>query len=180
MIRSLALAALSFGTASAVWGASSPATDAQWESYFARWANDQTTTPQAVEDFYADRVSYYGHEMTPAEVYQDKLYLLRLWPVRSYHVEPGTVATNCTDDNNTCLVTLVMDYLSGNPSLRTGVQGATTVSLVLVRVAGHMKIERENGVPLLRSNCKLTGADWRQKSNWQCSPSYFPNVANRD
>ena len=92
MLRSLAAAALSLGVACA-WGASSPATDAQWEGYFNVWAKDQTATPQAVQQFYANRVNYYGHEMTPAEVYQDKLHLIRLWPMRRYQVAPGTVAT---------------------------------------------------------------------------------------
>jgi hypothetical protein len=80
MLRSLAAAALfSLGSAYA-WGASSPAMHAHWDSYFSVWANDATATPQAVEKFYANRVNYYGREMTPAEVYRDKLYLIQRWP----------------------------------------------------------------------------------------------------
>jgi hypothetical protein len=100
-------------------------------------------------------VNYYGREMTPAEVYQDKLYLIRRWPIRTYHVVPGSVATSCNGDHDGCQVTLVLDFQSENPALRIGVQGKTTVSLVLSRQGGQMKIERENGVPLLRSSCKL-------------------------
>ncbi len=177
MLRSLAATTLVFGAASA-WGASLPATDAQWEGYFALWARDGTATPQAVEEYYASRVNYYGHEMTPAEVYQDKLHLMRLWPIRSYHVAPGTVATKCSQDDNTCAVTLVMDYLSGNPALGAGVQGATTVSLVLTRQGGQMKIERESGVPLLRSSCKVAALGWGQRSHWRCSASYLPPLPN--
>ena len=173
MLRSLAAAALSLG-ASCAWGASSPATDAQWERYFAVWAKDGTATPQVVEEFYASRVNYYGHEMTPAEVYQDKLHLIRLWPIRTYHVAPGTVVTRCSEDNNRCDTTLVLDWQSANPAHRIGAQGATTVSLALTRQGGQMKIERESGVPLVRSSCKLAAPDWRQGSNWQCSAYYFP------
>jgi hypothetical protein len=177
MLRSLAAAALLFEAACA-WGASPPATDAQWESYFALWAKDETATPHAVEEYYATRVNYYGHEMTPAEVYRDKLHLTQLWPIRNYHVAPGTVVTKCSQDGNTCAVTLVMDYLSGNPALGIGVQGATTVSLMLTRQGGMMKIERETGVPLLRSSCKVAALDWGQRSHWRCSASYFPPLPN--
>ena len=174
MLRSLAAAALlSLGSAYA-WAASSPETDAQWESYFSVWANDGTATPQAVEKFYASRVNYYGREMTPAEVYQDKSYLIRRWPIRAYHVVPGSVIALCSEDHDSCQVTLVMDFRSENPALGVGVQGETTVSLLLARQGGQMKIERENGVPLLRSSCRLVAPDWRQKSNWRCSAFQFP------
>ncbi len=155
MLRSLTAAAL-FSLASAcAWGASSSAEDAYWDSYFSVWANDATATPQAVEKFYANRVNYYGHEMTRAQVYQDKLYLIRRWPIRSYHVVPGSVGVSCSDDHNSCQVTVVMDFRSENPALGVGVQGETTVSLSLIRQDGQMKIEREYGVPLLRSSAAL-------------------------
>lgn len=170
MLRSLTAAAL-FSLASAcAWGASSSAEDAYWDSYFSVWANDATATPQAVEKFYANRVNYYGHEMTRVQVYQDKLYLIRRWPIRSYHVVPGSVGVACSDDHNSCQVTVVMDFRSENPALGVGVRGETTVSLSLIRQDGQMKIEREYGVPLLRSSCKLMSPDWRQTSNWRCSP----------
>jgi hypothetical protein len=173
MLRSLAAAALSLASAYA-WAASLPATDAQWQSYFSLWANNATATPEAVEEFYSSRANYYGHEMTPAEVYQDKLHLIRLWPIRAYHVAPGTVATSCSENRDRCEVTLVLDYLSENPALRIGVQGETTVSLELVKEGDQIKIDRENGVPLLRSRCRLMGSDWRQKSDWRCSAYRYP------
>ena len=170
MLRSVTAVALFWLASACAWAAPSPANDAYWDSYFSIWANNATASPQAVEKFYANRVSYYGHEMTPAEVYQDKLYLIRRWPVRSYHVVPRSVATVCGDNHDSCQVTLVMDFWSANPALGVGVQGETTVSLSLIREGDDMKIDRENGVPLLRSSCKLMGPDWRQKSSWRCSP----------
>jgi len=148
--------------------------DAQWGHYFSLWANDATASPQAVERFYASRVNYYGREMTNADVYRDKLYLMRLWPIRAYNVAPGTVVTSCSEDNSRCQVTLVLNFLSENPARGIGVQGETTVSLALVRENGEMKIERENGVPLVRSSCRLTGPNWRVSSNWRCSAFHFP------
>ena len=176
MLRNLAAAAF-FPLASAyAWGASPPATDAKWDSYFSVWANDVTATPEAVEKFYATRVNYYGREMTQAKVYQDKSYLIRRWPVRTCHVVPGSVSTSCSEDESRCQVTLVMDFQSENPALRTGVQGETAVSLSLIRQDAQMKIERENGVPLLRSSCKLVAPDWRQKSDWRCAAFQFPSL----
>jgi hypothetical protein len=173
MLRSLIAAAFLLGSAYA-YGASSPATDARWESYLSVWANNGTATLQAVEEFYASRVNYYGREMTPAEVYQDKMHLIRLWPIRTYHLVPGTVASSCSENNDRCEVTLVMDFQSENPALGIGVRGETTVSLALVKQGGRMKIERESGVPLLRSSCKLAAPEWRQKANWRCSPFQLP------
>jgi hypothetical protein len=49
MLRSLLAAAFSLGSAYA-YGASSPATDAHWESYLSVWANNGTATLQAVEE----------------------------------------------------------------------------------------------------------------------------------
>ena len=54
-------------------------------------------------------------------------------------VAPGTVVSRCGEDNNRCDVTLALDRRSANPALRTGVQGATTVSLALTRQGGQMK-----------------------------------------
>jgi hypothetical protein len=173
MLRGLTAVALSLALTCTCWGASSPATDARWDSYFAVWANDATAMPQTVEKFYASRVSYYGREMTLAEVYQDKLHLIRLWPVRAYHVAPGSVSTSCSEDNSRCQTTLVLDWLSANPALGVGAQGATTVSLVSTKQGGQIKIKRESGVPLLRSSCKLVGGNWSQKSDWRCSPYQF-------
>ena len=173
MLRNLAAAGLLSAACVPAW-ASAPETDAQWERYFSVWANDGTATPGAVEKFYAGRVNYYGHEMTPAEVYRDKSYLMRLWPVRSYHVRPGTVRSSCSGDNNNCQVTLALDFLSGNPARGDGVLGVATLSLALTRQDGEMKIERENGVTVLRSSCRLQGSDWRLESSWQCSPFHFP------
>ena len=176
MFRSLAATALSLASACA-WAASTPTTDAQWQSYLSVWANDGTASPEAVERFYASRVNYYGREMTPGEVYRDKSYLIRQWPARTYRVVPGSVATSCSADKNSCEVTLVMDYRSANPVEGIGVEGETTVSLELIKQDGRMKIDRENGVSLMRSSCRLASPDWRQKSNWRCSAYRVPSIS---
>jgi len=174
MLRNLAAAALVSLASSATWGAASPVTDAQWDNYFTVWANDASATPQAVEHFYASRVNYYGREMTSAEVYQDKVYLMRQWPIRTYRVRPGTVMTSCSENHDRCQVSLALDFLSANPARGVGAQGVASISFLLSGSEGQMKIERENGVTVLRSSCALSGADWRQQSNWRCSDYYFP------
>ncbi|MBV9288301.1 MAG: hypothetical protein JO288_10855 [Hyphomicrobiales bacterium] len=174
MLRYLAATALISLASSAAWGTSSPETDAQWDRYFSVWANEGTATPQAVEKFYANRVNYYGREMTLAEVYRDKLYLMRQWPARAYTVRPGTVQASCSENHDSCRVTLALDFLAANPDRRIGVQGTVTLSLLLANLAGQMKIEDENGVTVLRSSCMLSSSDWRQMSNWQCSNFHFP------
>jgi hypothetical protein len=174
MLRNLAAATLFSLASGAAWGASSPETDAQWDRYFSVWANGGTATPQAVEKSYASRVNYYGRDMTSADVYRDKLYLMHQWPVRAYHVRAGTAQTSCSEDNARCRVTLVLDFLSANPARRIGVQGVASLSLQLAGPDGQMKIERETGVTVLRSSCTLSSSDWRQQSNWRCAPFHFP------
>ena len=60
--------------------------------------------------------------MRRSGVYQDKLYLMRQWPVRSYHVVRGTVSTLCSDDKVNCQLAPVLDFVLANPTLdmRTG------------------------------------------------------------
>jgi hypothetical protein len=154
--------------------ASTPEIDARTNAYFAIWANDATVTPQAVEKFYATRVDYYGQSLSREEVYRNKLYLIGLWPHRTYRVEPGSVLTSCDAGKSRCQITAVLDYQSVNPARLIGTQGATTVSLSLVRQDGLLKIERESGVPLKRSTCTLRAPDWTQLSNWHCSAYQFP------
>ena len=175
MLRSLVAVGLLLTSAEA-WPASSPRTDAAAERYFAIWANNATVTPESVERYYAARVNYYGREMSPAEVYASKMYLVRSWPVRIYHVRPGSVITSCSEDKLRCETTLLLDWQSANPARHVGTQGETTFTLGCIEQGGRMKIERESGVPLATSTCQLLAPDWHQKSNWTCSAYKFPPV----
>ena len=83
---------------------------------FLRLGERRDRYAQAVEKFYADIVNYYGWEMTQAEVYQDKSYLIRRWPDRTCPVVPGSVSTSCSEDESRCQVTLVIDFQSESPS----------------------------------------------------------------
>ena len=51
--------------------------------YFAIWDSDAAVNLPAVENLYASRVDYYGHPMTPAQIYFDKLNYIRKWPFRN-------------------------------------------------------------------------------------------------
>ena len=151
-------------------------TEAELQAYFALWASNETVTPKIVAQHYARRVDYYGQVLTQDGVYRNKKYLIGLWPYRKYSVQPGSVSKNCDLEQNTCQITVILNWQSINPSRLEGTQGATTVTLGLIREDGVLKIERESGVPLVRSVCKLLNPNWVDSSNWRCSAFGFPSL----
>ncbi len=149
---------------------SSPPDERELNAYFGVWADDQSIKPDVIDRYYSTRVDYYGQLLTLKELYRNKLSLVRLWPYRQYTVEPGSVLRSCNADRTRCDLNLILNWRAINPFQSRGTEGSTTVSLTMVYEDGRMKIRRENGVPILRSNCKLLGSDWTDKSSWTCTP----------
>lgn len=140
---------------------SSRDTDARMDAYFAIWSNNASVTREAVDALYARQVDYYGRSMSRANVYHNKQYLIRLWPDREYRVEPGSVSKTCDAAADRCQVTAILDWKAANSVRAVGTQGATTLVLGLSRENGVLKIDRESGVPVARSTCRLGSESWR-------------------
>ena len=134
---------------SAVPAAAAPASRAaHMDAYLAIWARNDAIDPATVARLYARRVVYYGHPMSAAAVYRDKLAFATTWPVRRYAAVPGTVANDCGDAATmTCRVSAVMRWSRADRAGR-GSSGTNTVRLDLAREDGTLKIVRESGEPV--------------------------------
>ena len=154
MFRAIAASLCLLG---AVGAAAAAEPDATLNRYFAIWADNGQITPATVASLYAGRVSYYGHSMTAAEVYRDKLNFIRRWPARRYAVVPGSVAKGCEPSGRTCRIEAVLSWAKQDPRTGAGSKGANTIRLTLVREDGALKIARESGSPVAAAACRVIG-----------------------
>ena len=126
--------------------------EAVMNAFFARWADNGRVTAQSVSSLYADRVDYYGHRTDRDGVLRDKLAFVRRWPSRSYAVVPGSVHRSCDEAQSRCTVDVVLAWQAASQGRGAASQGRATVSLVLVRQDGQLKIAREGGRTISRSH----------------------------
>lgn len=128
--------------------ASTPRQDAMLDDYFALWDNDGAVTPANVARLYARQITYYGHAMSRADLYRDKLGFIRQWPKRRYQVEPGTASKRCDATESTCVFSAVLSWeRSGASGTQTG---RSRVNLTVAQDDGGLKIVREGAVTLAR------------------------------
>ena len=118
------------------------------DQFFATWDNDANVTPATVASLYARRVSYYGEELTTAEVYANKRAFIRRWPDRRYTVVPGTVSKGCDAGKQHCGVSVVLAYTARSDTRDATARGYTRVTLALDKENGQFKITREQGRPV--------------------------------
>ena len=122
--------------------------DAIMNDYFSVWSDNARITPGVVASLYGRRVVYYGRALDPAGVYRDKMALVRRLPYRRYSVEPGTLAKSCDAGKTRCTVRLVLDWQVARAGQRRPAHGRSTVSLLLAREDGALRIVRESGATL--------------------------------
>ena len=122
--------------------------DAIMNDYFSVWSDNARITPGVVASLYGRRVVYYGRALDAAGVYRDKLALVRRLPYRRYSVEPGTLAKSCDGGKTRCSVRLELDWQVAGGGQRHAGHGRSTVSLLLAREDGALKIVRESGATL--------------------------------
>lgn len=116
--------------------------------YFAVWSDNARITPGIVDSLYGRRVIYYGRALDTSGVYRDKMALVRRLPYRRYSVAPGTLVKSCDAEKTRCVVRLVLDWkVARSGGGRIG-HGRSTVSLLLAREDGALKIVRESGSTL--------------------------------
>lgn len=145
-LRSGLLIAFACLAPASAWAAGRP--DAIMNDYFAVWSDNGRITPGIVASLYGRRVLYYGRALDPAGVYRDKMALVRRLPYRRYSVAPGTLVKSCDAGKTRCTVRLVLDWQVAGAGQRHAGHGRSTVSLVLAREDGALKIVRESGAAL--------------------------------
>ena len=63
--------------------------------YLRIWEGNKKALTEGVNTYYAERVTYYGRNMTRLQVLADKLRFHRAYPQRSYDIAPGSLRTKC-------------------------------------------------------------------------------------
>jgi hypothetical protein len=149
MIRNFSLAVvLSFGcvTAALAQDAREPLSAAvaqrRLEAYVQTWSTNPGVNAATVQNYYGDRVIYYGKPMSRPQVLGDKLRYIAVWPERHYRIVPGTVSAACDHQRTMCRVSGIMQW---NRRSRAGARsvGSARLSLTLSRASGG-KIVQES------------------------------------
>lgn len=126
--------------------------DAVLAQFFAIWDDDAGVTPQAVAALYGRRVFYYGQALSNGQVYANKRAFIRRWPDRRYAVVPGTVRKGCDPGGRRCSIGVTLAWHAASPTRAAAAGGLTRVSLVLAEEEGELRIARESGRPMSRSD----------------------------
>ena len=111
------------------------------QAYLQIWSRNASVTPTAVERFYTPRALYYGHTLSRAQIFADKLAYIRRWPQRSYRELPGSLTTHCNGDRSLCRVSVNMAW---QRSGLTTVSGRAHMTFDFVPADGARKIARES------------------------------------
>ena len=113
-------------------------------NYVQAWSSDNAVTAQAMNDFYADRVIYYGKPMSRNEVFQDKLHYIATWTERRYAIVPRSTSVVCGDGGAFCQVRGLMRW-DRRSKVGARSTGTAYLTLMLGRDSGD-KIVRESAV----------------------------------
>jgi len=119
--------------------------------FLTAWTGGPIIDRAAVARFYAPHVVYYGRAETRAQVLMDKRALARRWPERIYRLAPGSASAHCSRDQTRCEVLAVLDWRAESPQRSARSKGIATVKLDLVRRGAVLKIVRETGKIVARS-----------------------------
>ena len=111
------------------------------QAYLVIWSQNADVTQAAVKRFYAPRALYYGHSLSRAQIFADKLAYIRRWPQRSYRELPGSLTTHCNGDRSLCRVSVDMAWQRSG--VRT-VSGRAHMTFDFVPADGARKIARES------------------------------------
>jgi ATP-dependent protease ClpP protease subunit len=105
------------------------------------------TFARLLDGLYADQVSYYGKQISRADVIaQIKTFIAR-WPVRSYLPEPSSINVQCDQNTLYCRVQGLVNFDSKSPSRNQRSHGVATFDYLLAFRPGEKwpLIAMENG-----------------------------------
>lgn len=106
----------------------------------------------SVRNLYAESVKFFGRDISRDQLFAEKRTYLDRWPIRSYQVDPTTVASYCNDD--LCAVSGSYRWsVAGGKGNRRTMSGLASFEYV-VRAGDEMKIISEGGAVLAREQPK--------------------------
>ncbi len=113
------------------------------------WSLPNEQALAALPYYYAPTVTFYGDTFSIAQVMSEKQKFAERWPIRSYHVEPGSVRVFCS--SYSCKVDATILWSARSPERSASASGVSTWSLVLTPVNGELRISSETGKTLKRN-----------------------------
>ena len=108
--------------------------------YLRIWEGNENALTGGVNTYYAERVTYYGKNMTRSQVLADKLRYDRAFPQRSYDIAPGSLRTKC--EKGVCQARAELRWIRTDTSGRRE-NGASDLRLAF-SAGGDGRIVRES------------------------------------
>lgn len=115
--------------------------------YLATVSGSADTMVGAANRFYATRVHFYGHPITPAGLAAEKRSFVQRWPERRY--EPRLISAAC--DPETCTIRAIVDFRTSNPGRGAVSSGEAELILEVGFAGSRPYIIAETGRVLRRS-----------------------------
>ncbi|AVA24277.1 Clp protease family protein (plasmid) [Rhizobium sp. NXC24] len=104
------------------------------------WSGSSSEAAAFLRNVYADRLQYYGKDLSREDVLKEKSAFVDRWPTRIYAARPGSVHALCADR---CSVFGIVDWYAFSATRKKGASGAVNFALTWDPVA--RKIIGETG-----------------------------------
>ncbi|AYG70595.1 hypothetical protein CCGE531_31900 (plasmid) [Rhizobium sp. CCGE531] len=90
------------------------------------WSGSSSEAVAFLRNVYADRIQYYGKDLSREDVLKEKSAFVDRWPTRIYTARPGSVHALCADK---CSVFGVVDWYAFSATRKKGASGAVNLAL---------------------------------------------------
>jgi hypothetical protein len=115
-----------------------------------QWSQPNATAMGHLDEWYADKVSFYGETKTRQAILEEKAKFIERWPERNYHVRPGSFNVDCDQGLMTCKAEVIIDWRVASAARHATNSGASNISYVFSLRGGTVSITAENGSVIAR------------------------------
>jgi len=109
-----------------------------------------------VSPHYADVVSYYGKQISRAQLLRDYRAFVARWPERTYQIQPGSIEAQCIPASGTCNINAMLDWVAVSKYRGKKSVGQSTWFLSLRRHGMSFAITAVNGEVVARTISDLS------------------------
>lgn len=95
--------------------------------YHDAWSRPNSQALAFINSAYAERVNFYGKEVSRDDVLKEKATFAERWPRRAYSVKYGSEQVIC---DSTCIVNGLVEWFADSPKRAKSSSGAATFTLV--------------------------------------------------
>ncbi len=124
-------------------------------NYLEHWSRVDEATLEEVTSFYAPSVRFYGKNLRPRDVLEEKRRFVERWPIRDYSALPENISIGCRADAGECRIEAMFSFRAANPRTGRKAQGLGSLELVVDFASGRPLISSESSRVLGRGQTKL-------------------------